>query len=146
MYNDVKLEKGLYNLSGKSFTSALEELDPSAAYVGTELAALEKIGRLINASYEAIRKQRLDVFGVMLRSIGIKLANTVVSKAITVLKTGATGVTTSSLSYSDLADLYGSFAVCELCDFIREEQRFSSFDDLTAQIKKDCDRIKTILS
>ena len=210
MYNDVKLEKGLYNLSGKSFTSALEELDPSAAYVGTELAALdayerqlkrynirvggadcdmvekffsstetavlfpefvtrcikkgfdetvlntitavktvsessqylgcvlddstaysttaqtealpasvvtegttalalEKIGRLINASYEAIRKQRLDVFGVMLRSIGIKLANTVVSKAITVLKTGATGVTTSSLSYSDLADLYGKF-------------------------------------
>ena len=43
-------------------------------------------------------------------------------------------------------DLYGSFAVCELCDFIREEQRFSSFDELTAQIKKDCDRIKTILS
>lgn len=28
MYNDVKLEKGMYNLSGKSFTAALEELDP----------------------------------------------------------------------------------------------------------------------
>ena len=27
MYNDIKLEKALYNLSGKSFTAALEELD-----------------------------------------------------------------------------------------------------------------------
>ena len=37
MYNDIKLEKGLYNLSGKSFTAALEELDPSSAYAGTPL-------------------------------------------------------------------------------------------------------------
>ena len=28
MYNDVKLEKGLYNLSGKSFVQALEAVDP----------------------------------------------------------------------------------------------------------------------
>ncbi len=28
MYNDVRLEKGMYNFSGKSFTAALEELDP----------------------------------------------------------------------------------------------------------------------
>ena len=45
MYNDVKLEKGLYNLSGKSFTAALEELDPSAAYAGTELASLDAYER-----------------------------------------------------------------------------------------------------
>ena len=210
MYNDVKLEKGLYNLSGKSFTAALEELDPTAAYAGTELAALDayerqlkrynirvngadcdmvekffvstetavlfpefvkrsikkgfdetvltaitavktvsessqylgcvlddsaqyaataqtvaltaasvtegttavtlqKFGRLINASYEAVRKQRLDVFAVMLRSIGVKLANAVAKQAMTVLKTSATGVSTSSLTYSDLADLYGCF-------------------------------------
>ena len=43
MYNDIRLEKGLYNLSGKSFTAALEELDPSAAYAGTELASLDDI-------------------------------------------------------------------------------------------------------
>lgn len=210
MYNDIKLEKGMYNLSGKSFTAALEELDPSAAYVGTELAdldayerqlkrynirvggtdcdmvekffvstetavlfpefvarcirkgfdetilttvtavktvsessqylgcvlddsveytateqtyalpassvtegetavVLEKFGRLINASYEAVRKQRLDVFGVMLRSIGVKLANTVVKKAVTVLTTSAEGVSTNALTYADLANLYGCF-------------------------------------
>ena len=210
MYNDVKLEKGLYNLSGKSFTAALEELDPSAAYAGTELASLDayerqlkrynirvngadcdmvekffvstetavlfpefvkrsirkgfdetvlsavtavrtvsessqylgcvlddsaaygttaqtvaltaasvtegttavtlqKFGRLINASYEAVRKQRLDVFGVMLRSIGVKLANAVAKQAMTVLKASAEGVSTSALTYADLADLYGCF-------------------------------------
>ena len=170
MYNDIKLEKGLYNLSGKSFTAALEELDPSSEYAGTPLEKLDaferqlkrfniringqdcdcvekffsttetavlfpefvtrcikrgfnetvlssvcaaktvcsssqylgcvlddseaytttsqaellpeasvregttatvlsKFGRLISASYEAVRQQRLDVFGVMLRSL-----------------------------------------------------------------------------
>ena len=210
MYNDIKLEKGLYNLSGKSFTSALEELDPSSAYIGTELASLDaferqlkrfnirvngsdcdcvekffsttetavlfpefvtrcirkgfdetvltsitavktisesgqylgcvltdtasysataqnntlptatvtegstsvtlqKFGRLINATYEAVRRQRLDVFGVMLRSIGVKLANSIASTAMTVLKTGASYISTSALTYADLADLYGLF-------------------------------------
>lgn len=210
MYNDVKLEKGLYNLSGRSFTAALEELDPSAAYAGTplerldaferqlkrfnirvngqecdmvekffsstetavlfpefvtrcirrgfddtiissicaaktvsessqylgctlndtaaytttsqadalpesavreasEALTLEKFGRLISASYEAVRKQRLDVFGVMLRSIGVKLAGSVVSRAIEVLEEDAESVTTETLTYADLARLYGKF-------------------------------------
>lgn len=210
MYNDIRLEKGLYNLSGKSFTAALEELDPSSAYAGTQLEKLDaferqlkrfnikvsgadcdcvekfftttesavlfpefvtrcirrgfdetvissvcaaktvtysgqylgcvlddsadyttsdqaavlpaatvresstatvlaKYGRLISASYEAVRQQRLDVFGVMLRSIGVRLANTVAASALTTLVTGVTADTTTSLTYADLADLYGSF-------------------------------------
>jgi len=210
MYNDIRLEKGLYNLSGKSFTAALEELDPSSAYAGTPLekldaferqlkrfniringqdcdcvekffsttetavlfpefvtrcirkgfdetvlrsvcaartvcasgqylgcvlddsetytttdqadllpeatvtesttaTVLEKFGRLISASYEAIRQQRLDVFGVMLRSIGARLAVSVVKKAVAVLEADTTPITTSSLTYDDLAALYGEF-------------------------------------
>ncbi len=210
MYNDVKLEKGMYNLSGKSFTAALEELDPSAAYIGTELenldaferqlkrynikvcgsecdrvekffsstdtavlfpeyvarciskgfddkiiasitavktvsesgqylgctmddsaeytttaqtaslpaatvkesttaTVLEKFGRLINASYESVRKQRLDVFGVMLRSVGVKLAAAVAKKAVAVLVQNATAITATSLTYASLAELYGAF-------------------------------------
>ena len=210
MYNDIKLEKALYNLSGKSFTAALEELDPSSAYAGTPLekldaferqlkrfniringqdcdcvekffsttetavlfpefvtrcirkgfdetvlrsvcaaktvcssgqylgcvlddsetyttteqatllpeatvtesttaTVLEKFGRLISASYEAIRQQRLDVFGVMLRSVGARLAVSVVKKAVAVLEADTTPITTSSLTYDDLAALYGEF-------------------------------------
>ncbi|WP_297959402.1 hypothetical protein [uncultured Ruminococcus sp.] len=210
MYNDIRLEKGLYNLSGKSFTAALEELDPSSAYAGTPLekldaferqlkrfnirisgpdcdcvekffsttetavlfpefvtrcirkgfdetvlksvcaaktvcsssqylgcvlddseayaatdqaetlpeatvregttaTVLEKFGRLISASYEAVRQQRLDVFGVMLRSVGVRLAVSVVKKAVAVLSNGLTPITTTALTYNDLAALYGEF-------------------------------------
>ena len=210
MYNDIRLEKGMYNLSGKSFTAALEELDPSSAYIGTELGSLDaferqlkrynikvsgadcdrvekfftstesavlfpeyvkrcirkgfdeklissitaaetvcesgqylgctmnesigytkteqtqplptstvtensnatvlsKFGRLINASYEAVRKQRLDVFGVMLRSVGVKLAALVAKEAIDILAADAAAITTNELSYANLADLYGKF-------------------------------------
>lgn len=210
MYNDIRLEKGLYNLSEKSFTGALEELDPSSAYCGTPMEKLDaferqlkrfnikvagqgcdrvekffsstesavlfpefvtrciqkgfeetilssvcatqtvsgssqylgcvmddtatysvtsqagtlpatvvrestsaitlsKYGRLINASYEAVRQQRLDVFGVMLRSIGVKLAVAVVKDAVSVLKTGADVITVPALTYGSLAKLYGSF-------------------------------------
>ena len=210
MYNDIKLEKGLYNLSGKSFTAALEELDPTSAYCGTPLekidaferqlkrfnirvkgsdcdsvekfftstesavlfpefvtrsirkgfddtilssvcavktvvnsgqylgcvlddstaydvcsqgetlptatvteslaaTVLAKYGRLISASYESIRQQRLDVFGVMLRSVGVRLAAAVVKKAVEVLADGADEVSTTELTYADLAELYGKF-------------------------------------
>ncbi len=210
MYNDIKLEKGLYNLSGKSFTAALEELDPTSAYCGTPLEKLDaferqlkrfnirvkgsdcdsvekfftstesavlfpefvtrsirkgfddtilssvcavktvvnsgqylgcvlddstaydvcsqgetlptatvtessaatvlaKYGRLISASYESIRQQRLDVFGVMLRSVGVRLAAAVVKKAVEVLANGADEVSTTELTYADLAELYGKF-------------------------------------
>ena len=210
MYNDIRLEKGLYNLSGKSFSAALEELDPSSAYCGTPLEKLDayerqlkrfnirisgadcdrvekffastetavlfpefvtrcikkgfndtvlrsicaaktvsgcgqylgctlddsaeytaaaeaaalptatvresesatvlaKYGRLISASYEAVRQQRLDVFGVMLRSIGVKLAASVTKKAVEVLAAEAETITADAVTYDGIASLYGKF-------------------------------------
>ena len=211
MYNEIRLEKGLYNLSGKSFTEALEALDPSSAYENSPLSRLDayerqlkrfdikvsgkncdtvekfftttesavlfpeflrrsikkgfdeailggivaaktscdcntyigcllddatpytttaegtalpessvtentsattllKYGRIINASYEAVRQQRLDVFAVMLRGIGIKLANSVMAAAVTALTDDTDAITTSSLVYGDLTRLYGQFS------------------------------------
>lgn len=43
-FDNLKLEKGLYT-TGKSFTQALEELDPSANYAGTELEGLDAYQR-----------------------------------------------------------------------------------------------------
>ena len=174
MYQNLKLEKGLYHLTNKSFVQALEALDPSAQYADTPLAGLDayerqlkrfdirisgaqcdrvekfftstesavlfpefvrravqqgidasmlsdltavethtdssqylgctitetdaygtvaqgaamtsstileattaltlnKYGRLVKASYEAVRRQRLDVFAVLLKSVGMQL-------------------------------------------------------------------------
>lgn len=214
MYDTVKLEKGMYHLTGRSFSEALEQADPSAQYAGTELAgldaferqlkrfdihvagescdrvekffsttesavlfpefvrravkrgmeesilpeltaavsalngtvakgfsvtetdgayntvtaegaqlkktvitetadtvALNKYGRLISASYETVRSQRIDVFTVMLRAVGRKLANAIAGKAITALLAAATSVTQAgaSVTYADLTALYAKF-------------------------------------
>ena len=41
----IELEKGMYNISGKSFTSVLEDLDPSENYKGTSLEGLDAYQR-----------------------------------------------------------------------------------------------------
>lgn len=45
MYKDVKLEKGMYHLAGRSFLQALEEADPASGYAGTALAGLDAYER-----------------------------------------------------------------------------------------------------
>ncbi len=44
-YDNLKLEKGMYQVAGKSFTQVLEELDPSAQYRGTPLEGLDAYQR-----------------------------------------------------------------------------------------------------
>ena len=43
-YDNIRLEKGLYTL-GKSFTEALESIDPSENYIGTSLEGLDAFER-----------------------------------------------------------------------------------------------------
>ena len=45
MFENVKLEKGMYNLSGKSFSDYLEENDPAENYVGTPYEGLDAFER-----------------------------------------------------------------------------------------------------
>ncbi len=43
--DSIRLEKGMYNVRGKSFTEVLESLDPSENYKGTALAGLDAYER-----------------------------------------------------------------------------------------------------
>ncbi len=99
-------------------TAAGEELPASAIMESDGVVTLVKYGRLIKASYEAVRQQRLDVFALMLRRVGRQLADSVVSQAVSVLKTASSGSALaksgSTLAYSDLAALYGRFTSCDL--------------------------------
>lgn len=45
MYNEIKLEKSLYSITGRTFTQALEELDPDSNYTNTELSGLDAFER-----------------------------------------------------------------------------------------------------
>ncbi len=44
-YNEVRLDKGMYGVSGKSFVSVLEEQDPSEAYIGTAMEGMDAYQR-----------------------------------------------------------------------------------------------------
>lgn len=99
-------------------TAAGEEMPASAIMESSDVVTLSKYGRVIQASYEAVRQQRLDVFALMLRRVGRQLADSIVKQAVSVLKTAsaASAITKagSELAYSDLAALYGKFTGCNL--------------------------------
>ena len=102
---------------------ALEEGDeiPTTNITTTEhLVRLKKRGRMLVASYEAIRFQRLDLFTVALRQIGAYIARRQLQDAVDVLMNGdgtgngnaitETGTASSgTLTYDDLVDLWNSF-------------------------------------
>ncbi|MCI6401797.1 MAG: phage major capsid protein [Candidatus Fimivicinus sp.] len=82
------------------------------------LVRLHKRGRMLVASYEAIRFQRLDLFTVTLRQIGSYIARAQLRDAVDVLVNGdgndnaAPVVSVSqggTLSYDDLIKLWNSF-------------------------------------
>ena len=94
-------------------TNAGAEMPVSNITESSVIVSLEKYGRTVKATYEAVRQQRLDVFALMLRRVGRELADSIVSHAITILKSSANAskitISGNSLAYSDLAALYGEF-------------------------------------
>lgn len=216
MYTDIKLEKGLYSITGKSFTQALSELDPDSGYKDSELGqldaferqlkrfdikvsgsgcdrvekfflstesavlfpeyvrrqikagmdevsllpcitaatsytdsidfraltvtesgttagvaqmgslpsttvvlgssakALTKFARKLSCSYESIRKQRLESFGVILRSLGANISRAINTSAVSTLAAAATASTAEAVTYAALADLWASMDSCDM--------------------------------
>lgn len=82
------------------------------------LVKLRKRGRMLVASYEAIRFQRLDLFTVTLRQIGAYIAKAQLKDAVNVLMNGdgndnaitaSTVAAEGTLAYGDLVDFWNSF-------------------------------------
>ena len=87
------------------------------------LVKLHKRGRMLVASYEALRFQRLDLFTVTLNQIGAYIARSQLKDAISVLLNGDgnnnaaanVSVTTSgTITYNDLVKLWANMAPYEL--------------------------------
>ena len=78
------------------------------------LVKLRKRGRMLVASYEAIRFQRLDLFTVTLRQIGAYIAKAQLADAIDTIINGdgndnaalSTAAVSGSLSYADVVNLW----------------------------------------
>ena len=109
---------------------ALQDVEEGAAIPETEvktkehLVSLTKRGRMLVASYEALRFQKLDLFGVMLRQIGAHIQKQQLIDAVNVLKNGdgnnnAAAVftigtspisgTKGTLGYDQLVEFWGQF-------------------------------------
>ncbi len=90
----------------------------------SSLISLTKRGRMLVASYEALRFQKLDLFGVMLRQIGAYIQKQLTADAVNVLISGdgnnnaavqysvgtdpITG-TSGTLDYEQLVEFWGQF-------------------------------------
>jgi len=95
------------------------QIPETVVHTQNNLVTLKKRGRMLVASYEAIRFQRLDLFTVTLRQIGAYIARTQFKDAVNVLINGdgnnnaATEIAPASqgtISYADLISLWNSFS------------------------------------
>ncbi len=100
-----------------------EAIPETEIKVQSNLVKLKKHGRMLVASYEAIRFQRLDLFTVMLRQIGAYIAKSQLSEAVKTIVSGdgnnnaASKTNTASsgeLTYADLVSFWNSFDPYEL--------------------------------
>ena len=91
--------------------------------VQANLVRLHKRGRMLVASYEAVRYQKLDLFSVTLRQIGAHIARMHLADAVDVLMNGdgndnAAEVdeveTSGTLTYDDLVDFWAKFDPYEM--------------------------------
>lgn len=87
------------------------------------LVTLKKRGRMLVASYEALRFQRLDLFTVTLKQIGAYIARTQLSDAVSVIVDGdgnnnaastVSAATAGTITYNDLVSFWNGFDPYEL--------------------------------
>ena len=87
------------------------------------LVRLHKRGRMLVASYEAVRYQKLDLFSVTLRQIGAHIARMLLSDGVDVLMNGDGNdneaeadetTAASTLTYDDLVTFWGKFDPYEM--------------------------------
>lgn len=99
------------------------EIPETVVHTQENLVTLKKRGRMLVASYEAIRFQRLDLFTVTLRQIGAYIARSQFKDAVDVLINGdgnnnpaaeISPATAGTISYEDLITLWNSFSPYEM--------------------------------
>ena len=121
--------RSIYSLPSEE-DKALKHVAEGALIPTTEvkasshLVSLHKRGRMLVASYEAIRFQRLDLFSVMLRQIGNQIMRMHLNDAIDVITNGdgntnsatayavgdaTIGGTSGTLTYSELLAFWNTF-------------------------------------
>ena len=104
--------------TGTTPTDEADELPVTLVKTKGALVSMRKHGRVLSASYEALRYHRLDLFTVTLRQIGADIAKAILADAVDVLVNGDGNTGTaadtlymsgSALAYDDLIALWNAF-------------------------------------
>lgn len=99
------------------------EIPETAVRTQENLVKLKKRGRMLVASYEALRFQRLDLFTVTLKQIGAYIARTQLSDAVSVIvdgdgngnpATSSSAAASGAITYADLVSFWNGFDPYEL--------------------------------
>lgn len=97
--------------SGYDTTNPGVALPDANIYENWSSEILTKMGRVINAPYEVVRQQNLNIFSVQLRIIGRRLGKALYSKVLSTIGSHSASVNanSSTLTYDDLLNLYSQF-------------------------------------
>ena len=99
------------------------QIPATSIKVQGNLVKLRKRGRMLVASYEAVRYQKLDLFSVTLRQMGAHIARSQLADAVEVLKNGDGNgnaapvdkvASSGKLTYDDLVDFWTKFDPYEM--------------------------------
>lgn len=125
----IATKTNINSLDYRSLTADLSDADKEMAVVAEggaipevelklsdKLVKLTKRGRMLVASYEALRFQRLDLVTVILGQIGAHIARAQLRDAVKTLLEGETAMQTAAadLAYGDLLKLWGAFGDYEM--------------------------------
>lgn len=91
------------------------------------LVPVSKRGRLVSASYESLRYQKIDMLALVLRQIGSHIARAQVKDAVSVLTAagcGASTMTGTAPAYADLLSFFSDFSPFELNTLIVNKAEF----------------------
>ena len=118
-YRSIYSTAGDADMELKDVTEG-SEIPTTEVKTKEHLVNLSKRGRMLVASYEAIRFQKLDLFGVMLRQIGSYIQKQQLSDAVKVLMQGDgnnNAATTYTVGTSPISGTRGTLKYDQLVEF-----------------------------
>lgn len=120
-YTDSADFRGLtVDSQGSGTVSEGETLPVTTVKLSSNAKALTKFARKLSCTYESIRNQRLEAFGVILRALGASIARDVNGLCMTEITKGVTPseISGETITYADLADFWSSMNSCDMTTMV----------------------------
>lgn len=122
------------------------EIPATTVKLASTASSLTKYARRLSCSYEAVRKQRIEAFAVILRNLGGEISRAVNKAACTALLSGVTPqvISGSAPTYAELAEFWGTMTNYDMTTIIATPAAIASIMALDEmKCNGSCDKVKT---